>query len=818
VRVSVARARGLGKRELPFILRTILIAAIYYVAAQLGLELALIERNVTPLWPPSGIAVVAFLLLGRRAWPGVALGALIVNTPISTNILWAAITAAGNTIAPFLAAEVLKALGFRREIDRLRDAVAIVVAALGSMLVSATIGAVALAASGAIRWSGFASAWAVWWTGDAMGVLVVTPFLLSLFQVRRWARATWSDRVEAVALLTVLGATTAAMASSRPNMLFAVIPLVGWAAWRFQLLGSAPAALLVSVIATWAVDHGWGPFDDQRLFANMLTLQAFNATVALSSFLLAALVTERTRSRRALERAAAELEQRVRNRTAELRERERQLADAQQLAHLGSWQWLLQEGSITWSDEMYRIHGYLPQEFPMTFERAVEQVHEEDLPQIQANVAGALASDRSRALPNTEYRITRADGEERVLLGRARLEIGPDGRPSRMVGTVQDVTEDKRAQREHAIAETLQRSLLPEQLPMIPGVELAAHYVPASTEADVGGDWYDVIPLPNGHLGVAIGDVAGHGLRAAAVMGQLRMALRAYAVEETSPARVVARLQDLVRAHLFTEMATVLYLVFDLDTSVATFANAGHPPPLSIAPDGSARYLREVLSPPLGAGWVSSPVGDVTSARPPGSTLLLFTDGLVERRGVSLREGLDRLRHEAERAWPDLAEMCQHLVTSLLEPEVKDDAAILALRPVPLASVPLRLRLAPEPRSLAPLRHTMRRWLREAGADPRESFEIVVACGEACSNAIQHAHGSRGTPLEVELTLAGGQVEFKVRDFGSWRHEPTGGGLGLPLMEKLMDRVEVDRRTDGTVVRLRRRLRVGRIGEPARSR
>src|SRR5437660_10441115 len=161
--------------------KLIAVGAIYYVAARLSLRLALVHKNVTPLWAPAGIAVVAFLVLGRRIWPGIALAAFLVNAPISTNPLAAAATAGGNTIAPLVAAELLHRVHFRLEMDRLRDAASIVfVAALASMLLSASIGAGTLVLSGAIAERQFFTAWGVWWTGDAMGVLVVAPFLLSL--------------------------------------------------------------------------------------------------------------------------------------------------------------------------------------------------------------------------------------------------------------------------------------------------------------------------------------------------------------------------------------------------------------------------------------------------------------------------------------------------------------------------------------------------------------------------------------------------------------------------------------------------------------
>jgi PAS domain S-box-containing protein len=797
----------------------LVVGAAYFLVARLGLRLALIEKNVTPLWPPTGIAVVAFLLLGRRIWPGVALGAFLVNVTITSSLLAAAATAAGNTLAPLVAVELLFGMGFRKEIDRLRDAIAIVVAALFGMLISATIGAGTLVLSNAIPRMKFASAWAVWWTGDAMGVLVVAPFLLSLLLFRRQEPTSWPRRIEAAALFVALAVATLAVFRSHHSLIFLTLPFVGWAAWRFQQRGAAPAALLAAGIATWAADHGWGPFAGGTLFSTMLTLQAYNATIALTSFFFAAVETERMRDRDALERSAIELEERVRRRTAELRKREAQLAEAQQVARVGSWEWLIPEDRVTWSDEMYRIHGFRPQQFPLSFEKAIEQVVPGDLEAIKANVAAALAKGRDHAMVGNEYRIVRDDGSERTLRGKARVHFSSEGVPLRMVGTVQDVTDDKQAEREHRIAETLQRSLLPELLPEIPGVVLAARYVPATREAEVGGDWYDVVPLPDGRLGVAIGDVAGHGLRAASTMGQLRMALRAYAIESESPGEVLARMQQLVRALGVPDMATAVYLVFDPDSGLVVFSNAGHPPPLVITQAGAASFLEEGLAPPLGTMPHAEHV-EATSRLLPGSTLLLFTDGLIERRGSSLREGLQRLRQAAAgAAVTDLEELCDLVLASLVERDVGDDIALLALQPVLLAGQPLHLRVPAEPRSLAPLRHTLRRWLREVDAGRQESYEILVACGEACANAIQHPFAARQDVLEIDLALRDRDVELVVRDTGSWRSASSGGGgHGLDLIRQLMDSVEIESGPGGTEVRMRRRLQRDTADERARAR
>jgi PAS domain S-box-containing protein len=636
---------------------------------------------------------------------------------------------------------------------------------------------------------------------------VVAPVLLCLGLYRRpWIRS-WRRFLEAVALLASLAAVTVSVMNTTVGLLFLIIPFLGWAAWRFQLAGAAPAALFVAGAASWSAAHTMGPFSHGTLFERMLTLQAFNASVAFTSLFMAAVVTERARAREALERAAGQLEERVQQRTTELRNREQQLAAAQRLAHVGSWEWVIQDDQVFWSDEMYRIHGFRPQEFPVTFEKAIELVVPEDVDRIRTNVRAALGAKDNAEMRGNEYRIVRPDGTERVLLGRARVEVDPDGHPQRMVGTVQDITESKQAEREHRIAETLQRSLLPDRLPEIPGVLLAARYVPATADMEVGGDWYDVVPLPDGRVGLAIGDVAGHGLRAASIMGQLRMALRAYALEEEAPAEVARRAHQLLERIGLPDIATLVYLVFDPESGMMQYANAGHPPPLAMGAKGEMAFLVDGLAPPLGA--VAHPDFTEGSARlAGGATLVLFTDGLVERRGDSLRDGLERLKQEVSAGPSDLEELCDHLVHTLVGTEVSDDIALLTLRPVSLAGHPLHLRAPADPNSLASLRQTLRRWFREIDAPEQDAYDVLVACGEACANAVQHAYGAGEGHVEVDVAAQDGDVEVVVRDSGRWRTaSPSGGGRGLDLMRGLMDTVDVQTGADGTVVRMRRRVR-----------
>ena len=246
---------------------SIALGVAYYLAAQLSLRLALVGENITPLWPPTGIALVGFLLRGRRLWPGVAIAAFAVNLPISTSGVAAAVTAVGNTLAPLAAATLLLRVGFRPQLDRLRDALAIVfLAALGATIISATVGATTLLVSDAIETREFWGAWSVWWAGDAMGILVVAPFLLTLTMIRSHPVPRGWKAVEAIALVVVLvGISTLIVVTELP-IPFLLFPVLGWAAWRFQQPGAAPAALVVSLFATWAAVEKRGIFAGQTLW------------------------------------------------------------------------------------------------------------------------------------------------------------------------------------------------------------------------------------------------------------------------------------------------------------------------------------------------------------------------------------------------------------------------------------------------------------------------------------------------------------------------------------------------------------------------
>ena len=442
-------------------------------------------------------------------------------------------------------------------------------------------------------------------------------------------------------------------------------------------------------------------------------------------------------------------------------------------------------------------------------------VHPDDADEMLAGWTAALAA---RQPWESEYRLRRHDGRYRWVVDRGvpRYE---EGRYAGYVGSATDIHERKTMEErlrevyesERRVAEMLQRSLLPERLPRIDGLEIAARYLPAVKGSQVGGDWYDAIELDDGRVAVVVGDVVGHGLRAAAAMGQLRNACRAYALVDDSPSGVVARLNRLVAGEEDV-MATLLYLVLDRETGQVVFTSAGHPPPLVLEP-GGPRFLEGGRSVPVGASGAGAFRQSETTVAP-GSTLVLYTDGLVERRDVPLDDRLAQLAAAARAAGGELEELCDQLLSGVLGPiEPSDDVALLAVRPEVATAQRLRLSLPAEPESLPGLRRRLGRFLDAAGAGADEAYEITLTVSEAAGNAIEHAYGLEDADFEVEVGVEDGYVVAAVRDTGSWRERrDTGtgrGGRGLRIIEGLMDDMELTTERGGTVVRMRRRLRAG---------
>ncbi len=318
--------------------------------------------------------------------------------------------------------------------------------------------------------------------------------------------------------------------------------------------------------------------------------------------------------------------------------------------------------------------------------------------------------------------------------------------------------------RELGIVETLQRSLLPESLPQVPGLLTAARYMPGGPGADVGGDWYDAISLDGGRLGIAMGDVVGHGIGAAALMGQLRNALRAYALDGNSPAQVVEKLDRLVQNLEAGRMATLVYMVIAPDLGSVEFSSAGHLPPLVLGPDGDAVFLEGGRTLPLGV-MPSAEYPQADAELEPGSTIVLYTDGLVEERGASIDRGLEALKDAVMEGPKEPEALCDHIVSSLLaDRAATDDIAVLTVRTVPMSAERLHLDLPTNPKALGTLRRTVGRWLEPLGASMVESNDIQVSCHEACSNAMEHGYRFREATIDVDAEFDGSEVLLTVTD------------------------------------------------------
>jgi PAS domain S-box-containing protein len=541
----------------------------------------------------------------------------------------------------------------------------------------------------------------------------------------------------------------------------------------------------------------------------------------------------------------------------QLAEALRRLAEAQAIAHIGSWEWDVRGDVVSWSDEMFRIYGLDPEAAEVDYARFLDAVHPDDRERVDQAVQSAFATASEFTF---EHRIIRPDGDERLLRARGRAIADDQGNVIRMVGTGHDITEQRETQqqaavaesaiamaqriadlqliteaalshlgledllpellaricqalsiedaavllldddgetlvlravrgvgdvevgyrlpvgtgfagrvarerktlvigegaheyvvspslkdakiesvigvplmlsgrvlgvlqvgsvqsrrftgdeialvelageraamaidhahvyeRERSISETLQRALLPSKLPHLESMRTAVRYVPASGGVEIGGDWYDVIPLVNGDVGVVLGDVTGHGLEAAVLMAQLRHGLRAYALDGLEPAEIANRLDSLIYSPFLENLATLVYAAITPERTLK-YVNAGHLPPLVVAADGKTRLLEHQSGLPIGCRHPSGYRAHVTELAP-GETLILYSDGLVERRGESIDDGIARLRSVAIHGPADPQDLADHILRAL-QPGAggEDDIALLVVRPEPVtASTP----------------------------------------------------------------------------------------------------------------------------------
>ncbi|HET6530882.1 MAG TPA: SpoIIE family protein phosphatase, partial [Actinoplanes sp.] len=363
-------------------------------------------------------------------------------------------------------------------------------------------------------------------------------------------------------------------------------------------------------------------------------------------------------------------------------------------------------------------------------------------------------------------------------------------------------------EQERAIARTLQRSLLAGQLPSDPRVVVETHYQAAAHDLEVGGDWFDAFMITLNKVAVVVGDVVGRGIDAATTMGQLRSAVRALASAEHGPAELLRRLDRFVDRVEPARMATVAYAEIDLDGGVMTYACAGHVPPLLHEPASAPRFLLDGRSGPLGSRAGKPDRVEHVVKLPAGSRLLLYTDGLVERRNRPIDRGLDVLAREWSRRYgAPMPGITAGIADTLVGREHPDDVCLLCVT----VGTEERLdrAIGADPVQIALLRKDLRGWLHTHAVDEESAQAVLLACSEAVANAIEH--GYRDDPfgrVEVTATVSPDAVEIQVTDRGTWRTtEPDDArGRGLQLIRQVMDYVAVDH-DGGTTVVMRRTRR-----------
>ncbi|MFL5973701.1 MAG: SpoIIE family protein phosphatase [Solirubrobacterales bacterium] len=355
-------------------------------------------------------------------------------------------------------------------------------------------------------------------------------------------------------------------------------------------------------------------------------------------------------------------------------------------------------------------------------------------------------------------------------------------------------------EREHAVSTALQRSLLPAELPAVPGARMAVRYLPAGWGLEAGGDWYDAVHRPDGTFAFVVGDVVGRGVPAAAMMGRLRHALHAYLAEGHGPAAALARLDALVEQSGPGTLATVACACYDPTTGALEHASAGHPPPLMAAPGQTPEFIEHPLGLPIGV----MPDATVEQRRlvvAPGTIVLLFTDGLVEDRELPIGEGLERLRAGLTSDL-DLERWLEGTVERMTAGRtVDDDVAALAIQ-VEVTPAGLLLRRQAVATELAGIRDAVRSSLSAAGIAGPVVDDLVLAASEASGNVVRHAYAGAPGPLEVRMAVGPKGVDLVVRDEGRWREPADQGRHGVDIMRAVMDTFDIATGDSGTTVRM----------------
>ncbi len=417
--------------------RIVLLALLYWVLGRIGFSIASLPGHVSPVWPPTGLAIAAVFVYGRSIAPGAFLGAFVLNIG-GLSAATALGMATGNTLEALVAAGLLHHFGVKTRFARPRDVGVLCGVAVGASVVSALIGVTTLHIAGVVPLGAVLKNLNVWWIGDVMGAIIVTPLLLS-----------WSDSEAAhdahqlqteVILIVSAFAFAIAVSFVGPNpSAFLIYPIVAWAAMRFGARGATLATFAITLIAIERTSQGVGRFVTGDAISDLWLLDSFLAVLALQGMLLAALVGERDQAHRTLLSTNSLLETRVRERTDALQVDRQALEQAQRIAHIGSWEYDIATEQLASSAELQRLFGYEFGTAPTDYASAMERVHAEDRPILDQLYAEARVSGKSFT---TVLRVILPDGETRWLRTRCQADVIA-GRVVQLNGICQDVTESK---------------------------------------------------------------------------------------------------------------------------------------------------------------------------------------------------------------------------------------------------------------------------------------------------------------------------------------------------------------------------------------
>jgi len=426
----------------------------YITAGRLGLLLAFANENASPVWPPTGLAIAALLLVGLRAWPAVALGAFIVNLTNTGSIPASLLIAVGNTLEAVAGAWLVNRFARGRSaFDSTADVLRFVIIAAGAASIAASIGTATVTIASLGTRTDPAAVWLTWWLGDTVGAIVVAPIVV-LWDRRPLLADVARQIPELVVLLATLSLAAFAVFSpwppGRPDFPVLLIPVLLWSAFRFGAWFTALCSAMVAVVAIYGTLRGWGPFGRWALNDALLILQAFVGMTTTMMLSVAAEVSRRRNVERDLRRLNDGLERTVTERTDELVKVNERLLEAQEVAHVGSWEWDIGSDRVWWSDEMYRIYG-LDRGTRIGYDTFMHRLHPDDRSIVDTTVRQAMADGRPFAF---DHRVVRDDGTVRVLYGAGHVIFDAASRPIRMVGIGHDITERKEA--EEARAELIQ--------------------------------------------------------------------------------------------------------------------------------------------------------------------------------------------------------------------------------------------------------------------------------------------------------------------------------------------------------------------------